>query len=63
MATDTAKAICASCPVWSTCLAWAVQNGQDHGIWGGLTAHERRRLARGSYGSADATTQEPPDAA
>lgn len=59
-----AKAICASCPVWATCLAWAVQNGQDHGVWGGLTARERRRLTRGSYGSADTTTtQEPPDAA
>lgn len=57
-----AKAICAACPVWSACLGWAVQNGQDHGIWGGLTARERRRLSRGACDNAG-TTQQPPDAA
>lgn len=41
-----AKAVCAGCPVWAECLAWAVTTGQAFGVWGGLTAAERRRLAR-----------------
>ena len=56
-----AKAVCAGCPVWSTCLSYAVETRQDHGIWGGLTASERRRLARG--GAETRTQQQPPDAA
>jgi WhiB family redox-sensing transcriptional regulator len=56
-----AKTVCAGCPVWSTCLSYAVETRQDHGIWGGLTATERRRLARG--GTETRTRQQPPDAA
>jgi WhiB family transcriptional regulator, redox-sensing transcriptional regulator len=36
-----AKAICAACPVRRECLAFALQTGQSHGIWGGLTEQER----------------------
>ena len=55
-----AKTVCARCPVWSQCLSYAVETRQDHGIWGGLTASERRRLARGG---AETRTHRPPDAA
>ncbi len=41
-----AKAVCAGCAVWAECLSWAVTTGQAFGVWGGLTAAERRRLAR-----------------
>jgi WhiB family redox-sensing transcriptional regulator len=41
---QTAKSICASCPVSGACLAWALGVGEMHGIWGGLTATERRQL-------------------
>ncbi len=41
-----AKAICAYCPVQAECLAFAVRNGQQHGIWGGLTEEERQLAAR-----------------
>lgn len=43
---DEAKAICARCPVSSDCLNFALQTGQDYGIWGGLTAEERRAQRR-----------------
>ena len=44
----TAKLICRGCPVRTFCLNWALASGQEHGIWGGLTEDERRRLHRRS---------------
>ncbi|MEU9689238.1 WhiB family transcriptional regulator [Amycolatopsis japonica] len=41
-----AKAVCARCPVVSACLAYAVDNGLAHGVFGGLTGSERRQLIR-----------------
>lgn len=41
-----AKAVCAGCPVRAACLAYALDSGQDYGIWGGLTEDERRALRR-----------------
>jgi WhiB family redox-sensing transcriptional regulator len=41
-----AKAVCARCPVRSECLGYALDNGLDHGVFGGTTATERRRLVR-----------------
>ncbi len=43
---DEAKRVCARCEVRETCLAWALESGQDHGILGGLTEIERRALRR-----------------
>jgi WhiB family redox-sensing transcriptional regulator len=40
-----AKAICATCPVRSECLEWAMATNQE-GIWGGTNETERRRLKR-----------------
>lgn len=37
-----AKAVCARCPVRAECLRFALDNGLDHGVFGGLTARERR---------------------
>lgn len=47
-ATHAAKAlrICATCPVKTECLDWAIEAGEGHGIWGGLMEAERRREAR-----------------
>jgi WhiB family transcriptional regulator, redox-sensing transcriptional regulator len=39
-----AKAVCARCPVRSQCAAYALTTGERHGIWGGFTGTERRRL-------------------
>ncbi|MEO7397249.1 MAG: WhiB family transcriptional regulator, partial [Ilumatobacteraceae bacterium] len=41
-----AKALCRECPVRRQCLTWALQTGQKHGIWGGMTDNQRRRLKR-----------------
>lgn len=38
---NRAKAICATCPVKDRCLEWALTNGVQHGVWGGMTAPER----------------------
>jgi WhiB family transcriptional regulator, redox-sensing transcriptional regulator len=55
----TAKLICRGCPVSATCLTWALTNGQEAGIWGGLTEDERRRLhRRGFRPAADSLTKE-----
>ena len=43
---DEAKAVCRRCPVISDCLAWAVESGQDFGVWGGMTPEERRPFRR-----------------
>ncbi|MCX4680801.1 WhiB family transcriptional regulator [Streptomyces sp. NBC_01433] len=44
--TEDAKAVCATCPVRAQCLRWALENGQDSGVWGGLGEDERRALKR-----------------
>lgn len=49
-----AKAVCASCVMQQVCLAYALDNGIPHGIWGGLTTRERNKIlkARGMKSSA-----------
>ncbi len=39
-----AKAVCASCLVRRPCLQFALVTHQAHGVWGGTTEEERRRL-------------------
>lgn len=39
-----AKAICGECPVQTSCLEYALEIREPHGIWGGLTEHERRAM-------------------
>lgn len=41
-----AKSICADCPVREACLEWALQLGETHGVWGGLTPEERAGVSR-----------------
>jgi WhiB family redox-sensing transcriptional regulator len=43
---EEAKAICCRCEVMDTCLRWALDTGQDAGVWGGLSEDERRALKR-----------------
>ena len=43
---EQAKAVCHRCPVIDTCLKWALESGQDAGVWGGLSEDERRALKR-----------------
>jgi WhiB family redox-sensing transcriptional regulator len=41
---EEAKEVCRRCNVHERCLAWALEAGQDHGVWGGLSEDERREL-------------------
>lgn len=41
-----AKAICAECTVIDACLAEAIAHNIPYGVWGGMTAAERRPLRR-----------------
>ncbi|TQN30525.1 transcription factor WhiB [Haloactinospora alba] len=43
---EEAKKVCQQCPVSSACLQWALDSGQDSGIWGGMSEDERRSLKR-----------------
>jgi len=43
---ERAKAVCRGCPVRMPCLQWALATGQESGVWGGLSEHERRRCGR-----------------
>ena len=41
-----AKIVCNRCPVTAECLSWALESGQDAGVWGGMSEDERRALKR-----------------
>jgi WhiB family redox-sensing transcriptional regulator len=45
--TRQAKETCMACEVRSECLEYALTHGEPHGVWGGLSERERRRLKRG----------------
>jgi WhiB family redox-sensing transcriptional regulator len=45
-AQNRAKVICASCQVRTECLADALDNRVEFGVWGGMTERERRALLR-----------------
>ena len=42
-----AKAICLGCPVREECAGYAIAAREPHGVWGGLSEHERERIWRG----------------
>ena len=44
--TDTAKAVCARCPVQRACLEYAITFREEEGVWGGANEKERRRIIR-----------------
>lgn len=39
--TAEAKSVCAACGVKRMCLQWALDSGQDFGVWGGTSEDER----------------------
>ncbi len=39
-----AKRICDECPVKLECLEDALEDEEKHGVWGGMTANERKTL-------------------
>jgi WhiB family transcriptional regulator, redox-sensing transcriptional regulator len=45
-AQNRAKLVCQGCPVRTECLADALDNRVEFGVWGGMTERERRALLR-----------------
>ena len=41
---DEAIALCRACDVQGACLAWALEVGDCHGVWGATTPRERRAM-------------------
>jgi WhiB family transcriptional regulator, redox-sensing transcriptional regulator len=44
---EVARHYCSECPVRTQCLEFALEQRIDHGVWGGASERERRRIARG----------------
>ena len=44
--TREGKEVCRGCVVRVECLEYALTNGEKHGIWGGASERERRRMRR-----------------
>lgn len=43
---EMARRVCADCPVKAECLEYALTYRIDHGVWGGCSERERRRILR-----------------
>ena len=43
---EVARKICADCPVKEPCLEYALAERIDHGVWGGCSERERRRILK-----------------
>lgn len=43
---ELAKKICTTCPVQQPCLEHALANRIDHGVWGGTSERQRRRILK-----------------
>ncbi|MDP6480969.1 MAG: WhiB family transcriptional regulator [Acidimicrobiales bacterium] len=43
---ELAKKTCAGCPVTEQCLEYALTNRVEHGVWGGCSERQRRRIRR-----------------
>ena len=66
---NKAKQVCGACPVRTECLAEALDNQIEWGVWGGMTERERRALLKrrpniASWATlfAQARTQSPAEA-
>lgn len=43
---ERARAICKGCPVAVQCLEYALEERIEHGVWGGCSERERRRILK-----------------
>ena len=46
MEADRAKRVCGGCPVKEQCLTFAMESGEPHGVWGGMSEDDRVNLRR-----------------
>lgn len=54
---EIARRFCADCPVKEPCLEYALRNRIDHGVWGGTSERERRRILRRRRAEARAAAE------
>jgi len=45
-AIESAKKLCAVCPVMKQCADYAIAKNESYGIWGGTTSSERAQFKR-----------------
>lgn len=50
---EVAKKICSTCPVTDLCLEYALVQRIDHGVWGGTSERQRRRILRSRRASLE----------
>jgi WhiB family redox-sensing transcriptional regulator len=43
---EKARKICATCPVAEQCLEHALDHRIEHGVWGGASERQRRRILK-----------------
>jgi WhiB family redox-sensing transcriptional regulator len=43
---ERALRVCATCPVRAECLEYALEQRIEHGVWGGASERERRRILK-----------------
>lgn len=58
-----AKRLCATCPVRIQCLESALDNDERHGIWGGLSERELRKIRRARLAARKRTDDHPAEPA
>ena len=56
-----AAEICEACPVREACLEYALRNGIQHGVFGGLSERARVRLRRARSQAARSQPQLTPE--
>lgn len=56
---EIARRICATCPVKEPCLEHALAHRIDHGVWGGASERERRRILKRRRVAGLTTTAAP----
>jgi WhiB family redox-sensing transcriptional regulator len=54
---DVARKVCVDCPVKTACLEYALEHRIDHGVWGGTSERERRRILRARAGASPAAVE------
>jgi WhiB family redox-sensing transcriptional regulator len=43
---EIARKVCEGCPVQTPCLEYALSESIEHGVWGGSSERERRRIRK-----------------
>jgi WhiB family redox-sensing transcriptional regulator len=49
---DAVRDVCRRCEVQAECLAYAINNGEKTGVWGGRSERARRTIRRRAFGGA-----------